>query len=237
MWVRHVEFPQTDENRTYYSFVIDFKKEVAIKDFQKNFNLFSFCTSWSKFAHVGYLSKENKLTVINLPEKDPVTAIIPLGSEGPYFTVYTSLYNKGVCNFGLIVKTCKVVLDGKETPAQSMLNFTTKPMVEARLTLNFGDVTFKPGDRIAYELILVPFGDYDVKTDVSVHQVRSDSVLDPYRVNVTVGKLLYDTYLPHVQAIDLSIIVPAVNRPKDVIILWRIPTKLMSTCGFTLEAA
>ena len=83
-----------------------------------------------------------------------------------------------------------------------MLNFTTKPMVEARLTLNFGDVTFKPGDRIAYELILVPFGDYDVKTDVSVHQVRSDSVLDPYKVDVTVGKLLYDTYLPHVQAVD-----------------------------------
>ena len=29
LWARHLEFPQTDENRTYYSFVIDFKKEVA----------------------------------------------------------------------------------------------------------------------------------------------------------------------------------------------------------------
>ena len=202
LWVRHVEFPQTDENRTYYSFVIDFKKEVSIKDFIKNFNLFSFSTSWTKFAHVGYLSKENKLTVINLPEKDPVTAVIPLGSEAPYFTVYTSLYNKGVCNFGLIVKTCSLRLDGKETPVQAMLNFTNTPVVDARLTLNIGDVTFKPGDKLAYELILVPFGDHDVKTDHSVHQVRSDSVLEPYKVNVIVGKLLYDTYLPHVQAVD-----------------------------------
>ncbi|MBO4528207.1 MAG: hypothetical protein J5743_11295, partial [Victivallales bacterium] len=115
---------------------------------------------------------------------------------------YTSLYNKGVCNFGLIVKTCSLRLDGKETPVQAMLNFTNTPVVDARLTLNIGDVTFKPGDKIAYELILVPFGDHDVKTDHSVHQVRSDSVLEPYKVNVIVGKLLYDTYLPHVQAVD-----------------------------------
>ena len=39
LWARHLEFPQTDENRTYYSFVIDFKKEVTVKDFIKNFNL------------------------------------------------------------------------------------------------------------------------------------------------------------------------------------------------------
>ena len=83
-----------------------------------------------------------------------------------------------------------------------MLNFTTTPIVDARLTLNLGDVTFKPGDRLAYDVILVPFGDHDVKTDRSVHQVRSDSVLDPYRVNVAIGKLIPDTYLPHVQAFD-----------------------------------
>ena len=36
----------------------------------------------------------------------------------------------------------------------------------------------------------------------SVHQVRADSVLEPYKVDVAIGKLLYDTYLPHVQAVD-----------------------------------
>ncbi|MBR6057510.1 MAG: hypothetical protein IKP58_05000 [Victivallales bacterium] len=202
LWARHLEFPQTDENRTYYSFVIDFKKQVSIKDFKNTFNLFSFSTSWTKFAHLGYLNEENKLTVAELPQDKPVSALIPLGSDVPYISVFTSLHNKGVCNYGIIVKNCSLFLNGKETHIQAMLKFNTAPIVDARLTLNLDDVTFQPGDRIAYDVILVPFGDYDVKTDNSVHQVRDDSVKEPYNVKVTVGKLVPDTYLPHIQAID-----------------------------------
>ena len=198
---RHLEFPQTDENRTYYSFSIDFKKAVAFQDFQRDFSLFSFSTTWTKFAHLGYLDRGNRPVVVGLPQKKPLTAMIPLGQEAPYFSVYTSLGNAHVCNFGLVVRKIDVRVGGRERPARAVLNFTDTPVVDARLTLDLGEVAFQPGDRIAYDLILVPFGDHDVQTDQSVRQVRADSALRPYRVEVAVGKLLPDTYLPRVQAV------------------------------------
>ena len=54
--LRHVEFPQTDENRTYYTVEIEFLRDVTFKNFRRDFALFSFNSRGTTFTQKAYLT-------------------------------------------------------------------------------------------------------------------------------------------------------------------------------------
>ncbi|MFA6948400.1 MAG: hypothetical protein WCQ72_05415, partial [Eubacteriales bacterium] len=201
--VRHMELPQNDETRTYYTFRFDFTEEVTINDVRRSLELFATDGRISKFQYLGYLDADGNETVKTLENKAGSEEIIPLGSEAPYFSLFDSLDSDGTVNFGLIVKSCNVTMNGESVtiPLALKNSFDGSLNYEA-LTFDTDTITFAAGDSIELNVILLPFGDFNITNDDSVRKVRADSVISPYTLDIAVGELIGDTYLPRVAAAD-----------------------------------
>ena len=70
-------------------------------------------------------------------------------------------------------------------------------------------MTFKKGDTITLNMILVPWGDgygmtdYNrADTDWNVRQIRENSLLDPFKVTVTNGTKIDSVFMPRVKSTD-----------------------------------
>ena len=198
---RHVEMPQTDENRTYYSLRIDVLEDVSFKDFKSDFSLFCFNGRHPKFNKLGYLDENNQHQVLDLGIATAKTydRFFKLGSEYPFFDYYEPLAADAV-NFALIVKDSHIIIDGKEfTNGFLMRDRFDGSLNFGDLTLDLGEVTLKAGDCICVDYILLPWGYVDSTSDQNVLNVRQDSCIDPYKVTAEVGSVMEDTYVPKVR--------------------------------------
>ena len=198
---RHVEMPQTDENRTYYSLRVDVLEDVTFKDFKSDFSLFCFNGRHPKFNKLGYLDENNTHQVIDLgiASASRYDRFFKLGSEYPFFDYYEPLAADAV-NFALIVKGSHIVIDGKEfTGGFLMRDRYDGSLNFGDLTLDLGEVTLKAGDCICVDYILLPWGFVDSKNDQNVLNVRQDSCIDPYKLTVEAGTILEDVYVPKVR--------------------------------------
>lgn len=68
--LRHVEFPQTDENRTYYTLDVKFNREITFSNFKRDFDLFYADGRFINFNKFGYLDSENNEASV---DASPVT--------------------------------------------------------------------------------------------------------------------------------------------------------------------
>ena len=198
---RHVEMPQTDENRTYYSLRIDVLEDVTFKDFKSDFSLFCFNGRHPKFNKLGYLDENNEHQVLDLgiATAKKYDRFFKLGSEAPFFDYYEPLAADAV-NFALIVKDSHIVIGGEEfTGGFLMRDRFDGSLNFGDLTLDLGEVTLKAGDCINVDYILLPWGYVDSKNDDNVLNVRWDSCLDPYQITAEVGTVMEDTYVPKVK--------------------------------------
>ena len=198
---RHVEMPQTDENRTYYSLRIDVLEDVSFKDFKSDFSLFCFNGRHPKFNKLGYLDENNQHQVLDLGIATAKTydRFFKLGSEYPFFDYYEPLAADAV-NFALIVKDSHIIIDGQEfTNGFLMRDRYDGSLNFGDLTLDLGEVTLKAGDCICVDYILLPWGYVDSTSDQNVLNVRQDSCIDPYKVTAEVGSVIEDTYVPKVR--------------------------------------
>jgi len=205
--LRHVEFPQTDENRTYYEMNLSFNRDMTFQNFQKDFSLFSFDGRFVAFSKAEYLDEQNKPQTDSLP-----SFFLPLpdkyyilGKEKPYFGYYdirplfVTLYQNNIfgANFGLIVKDSAVTVGGEPWDG----NFCVKSSFNgylntASLTLNEKNIQFQAGDTIRLQLILLPWGKLSEKENGTVQRVREDSALKALQAAATVGTVVPDAYLP-----------------------------------------
>lgn len=196
---RHMEFPQYDENRTYYEVRLEVLEDLHIKDFVNHFSFFSFDGRDVAFSKIGYLDENNRETVRELSGK-VYTDYLRLGKDAPYFDYYAG--NKAdYVNFAMLIKSAKLVIGGKECNAQ----FTVKHSFDGDLnhcylTLDLGDVTLRAGDTLAIDLILLPWGSQHAADDTSVRQVRQDSCIAPVVVEADTGTVVADSYLPKIRA-------------------------------------
>lgn len=198
---RHVEMPQTDENRTYYSLRIDVLEDVSFKDFKSDFSLFCFNGRHPKFNKLGYLDENNQHKVVDLQIASAAQydRFFKLGDEYPFFDYYEPLAADAV-NFALIVKDSHIVIGGEEyTGGFLMRDRFDGSLNFGDLTLNLGEVTLKAGDCIYVDYILLPWGYVDSTSDQNVLDVREDSCVDPYRVNTEIGSVVQDVYVPKVR--------------------------------------
>ena len=198
---RHVEMPQTDENRTYYSLRIDVLEDVPFEDFKSDFSLFCFNGRHPKFNKLGYLDENNEHQVLDLgiATATKYDRFFKLGDEYPFFDYYEPLAADAV-NFALIVKDSHIVIGGEVyTGGFLMRDRFDGSLNFGDLTLDLGEVTLKAGDCIYVDYILLPWGYVDSTSDQNVLNVRNDSCINPYRLTVETGTVLEDVYVPKVK--------------------------------------
>ena len=182
----NIEMPQTDENRGYYTLEYKFLEDMTFKDFRKTF---SFYSVGDRVADENY-TKFSYLNTDNLPVVEPTmntesNEIYVLGDEAPYFAYYDigdyiGADGLGYCNVSCIIKDYEVIIGGEKQDVSMAIR---KNGANIALTLDLEKVTFKAGDSIVINAILVPWGsqetDYDTYEDQNVLDVRENSVLNP----------------------------------------------------------
>ncbi len=202
-YYRHLEFPQWDENRTYYTIELNIKDTISIKDFKNDFSFFSFDGRSIYFKKLGYLNEQNECVVVDANSSGNAK-FIKLGDKCPYISYFDGNENMkptDYVNFGLVIKDADIVIGGKKYEGGFIFRDVKKgDLNQMSLSLDLGEVTLQAGDRITINMVLLPWGEPSSDNDQSVRTVREDSCLKPYSVEVAVGTEIEDAYLPRIIA-------------------------------------
>lgn len=205
--LRHVEFPQTDENRTYYTLKVDFTEDMTVENFRKDFDLFYFDGRFVAFNKADYLNENNEIVRADVSKE---TSYHTLGSDKPFMGFYSVTdatlekmsMNVG-CNFALIVKDSNIVIGGQKSDIPFAFKESgNDTLTQGVLTLDAEKLSFKKGDSIEIDMILLPWGTGTETDDSNAIAVREDSALKPVETKASIGKVVEDEYLPTVRAED-----------------------------------
>ena len=205
--LRHVEFPQTDENRTCYTVQVQFQRDMTFRDFRSDFDLFYFDGRFVTYEKAGYFNAENEPVVTDVQGG---TQIFTLGKDAPYFDLFSvtpetrgQIAEHFGSAFGLIVRRCDVVRDGERTEIPAAFRLCAdKDTTSGVLTLDRERLSFRAGDTITLDLVLLPWGTGLEQTDDNVRAVREDSALHPATATAAVGTVADDAWLPTVRCAD-----------------------------------
>lgn len=213
--MRHVEMPQEDESRTYYTIEFEILKDTTLT--QEDFEIIGFDGKNGIYQTAQYIDKNGNTQTLDLWKEGfsiagiqitkggfQNTGYYPLSDNGSYFAFYdmellsTDYPQTG--NFGLIVKNSDVSL--------AFANQTHTPEYWHKTELNYGyltlaaDTAFKAGDTFSVDLILLPFGEVGDTNCDSVVEVYNDSVANALGVTATTGTVVEDAWVPTVKADD-----------------------------------
>lgn len=200
--LRHLEFPQNDENRTYYTMDLQFLKDLKVEDVKNTFTLFSFDGRSENFDYVGYSNKNGEAVNKKTKKTDGSFELINIGNKAPYFTYYgLNNPNTGVMNFAYIMIDYDIVIGGKKWNGDfAFRNSFTGNLNYGELSLMEDTVSFKKGDHIVINFILLPWGKGTDTNDANVQAVRQDSVFNNLKLTAICGTEVKDTFLPGIKA-------------------------------------
>ena len=199
----HMELPQTDETRTLYRCTITALEDVTFTNFKDQFSIFSATGRDAFYTKLGYLDSNNTCQVKEIVPGGSMVEYITLGTEAPYFDFFNINESnpRTLGNFGLIVKDSDITIDGQTYTG----NFVLKHEVDGclnreALTLDLGVVTLRAGDTITLDFVLLPWGTQPQEDDSNVRNVREDTCLNPYVLDVKTGTDCSSAFLPQVTA-------------------------------------
>ena len=221
---KHIEMPQTDENRTYYEIEYEILEDLTINNMLRDFAFYTVTGRNMNYEHLGYLNENNEHVIIDTNKKADGTTDLEaervhvLGDQNPYFSLFEYRekygtpdlddYENNYVNTGFIVYDSYIEIGGEEYEGSFALFEQGRA---TRFTLNIdGEVTFKKGDKMTLDLILMPWGDGYGKTDysseypnINVIEVRENSALNPFKVTAGANCTVLDsTFLPKVKSTD-----------------------------------
>lgn len=203
---RHVEMPQLDEARTYYTVNIEFLRDVSISP--EKFGIIGFDGRNAVYSNAAYLNENGQHVVLDdlaagADGAAGASALYKLHAENSYFTYYniaSSPAENG--NFGLIVKDYEITVNGQKS------NLGLALYDSARDGLNWGALTiaqktdFKKGDTITADVTLLPYGARSGQTNCdSVLNVYRDTATNPVKLTAEKGAAVNDKWIPTVQAL------------------------------------
>lgn len=205
--IRHVEFPQTDENRTYYTLEINFLRDVEFANFKRDFDLFYFDGRYVQYNKASYLDETNTPAQVNV-NHGLTTNYYTLGSDSPYFSFYDvtdkteyQIEKRFGCNFALIVRDSEIIMNGEQKDIPLVFREeSTSEKSAGVLTLDTEKTSFKAGDSISMTLVLLPWGVGTEENCEQVLDVREDSGLKPVTVTASKGSVKEDKLVPIVIA-------------------------------------
>ena len=203
--MRHVEMPQKDESRTYYTIEFTFLEDTYIDN--EAFSIIGFDGRKGTYKHSAYLDENGNHIEITNPTRKGDAAIYKLNKNGSYFTYYglPSALKDETGNFGCIIKNYSIIADGQKSDVGlAFLNdFRSNPTFGE---LNYGSLTldrsvsFKKGDKISVDVVLLPYGLVGQDNCDNVIKVYNDSVKNAITINASVGTVVADTWIPTVAA-------------------------------------
>lgn len=189
---KHLEMPQTDENRAYYEIKYKVLNSVTIENFANNFSFYSAYGYGEGYQSFSYWDGEKsvaKLLTLDY-DKDGVCdndGTYTLGelsetSENSYFTLYdidnidpdTGYTRSQSANVSFLIDSYK--LPSSLSGSKFIVNVANRT---ASLSLNAGNVTLNEGDEIVIYAIIMPWGDEYSENDSLVQEVLKNTLLDP----------------------------------------------------------
>ncbi|MBQ8410064.1 MAG: hypothetical protein IJY39_14500 [Clostridia bacterium] len=212
---KHLEMPQTDENRTYYEIKYEFLGDLTINNVLEDFTFYTVAGRNMNYQHVGYLNENNESVIINTNTSGSKAYV--LGDECPYFSMFEfketvgtpdlDQPEKNYVNLGCLIYNYDVKIGGQAYNGNLAIKENGRRI---NLTLNIdGKVTFKKGDTITLNMILVPWGDgygmtdYNrADTDWNVREIRENSLLEPFKITVANGTKVESVFMPKVKSTD-----------------------------------
>ena len=206
--LRHTEFPQTDENRTYYTVDITFNRCITFHNFKRDFDLFAFDGRSVAFDKTDWLDENNTPATADTDLAQKEANYYTLGSDCPYFGYFDirdedrdQIDKAFGSNFALFVRNSRIIKNGREYRTNFVFRDSAKDNLNyGALTLNEKNITFKAGDTITLDLVLLPWGTGREETDTNVQTVREDSALKPLTVTAQTGTVEDDRTVPTVTA-------------------------------------
>ena len=219
---RHVEMPQTDEGRTYYTVEISFKKSTNLK--YADFSIFSFDArvNGDYYKNAAYIDANGNKQVVSIDSTklQSTTSIInkwsptlyKLNKGSSYFTYYNmvrdGIHESG--NFALIVKDYAITVNGQASDIG--LAFYNDRIKRNSAYSNRGSLTiaenttFAAGDKITVNVILLPYGKGSGESDISsVEKVYKDSATEALKVTATKGAVVEDDFIATVRAASYGV--------------------------------
>ncbi|MBQ8409521.1 MAG: hypothetical protein IJY39_11740 [Clostridia bacterium] len=200
----HMEFPQVDENRTFYEMEYEVLEDVSFKNFATDFSFYAVRAINGNYVKVGYLDENNKPAIVSTGKNGEET-LYKLGDEYPYFDMFQIPELDDYVNVSFIIRDAKIVIGGKEVDPGFVI---VEKGHKTRLSLDLGEVTLKKGDHITIHAIIMPWGsqetDYSAKQpDINVLNVRQDSIIDPLKVTAGANAETIDSvWLPKIKSTD-----------------------------------
>ena len=199
---KHIEMPQTDENRAYYLLSYEFLEDIDFNDFKNEFEFYNIGTNTHKgtYQQIGYLDKNNTPSIAPANHV-PAPCFYTLGDEFPYFSFFNMNSVTGhphdYVNLSFLVQDAEFTIGGETaTP-----NFAVRAAgSRLRLTLDLEKVSFKKGDKILIHAIIMPWGSYqsvydspDIAPDINVRKVRENSFINPARAEAIADCTVIDS--------------------------------------------
>ena len=213
---RHVEMPQTDEGRTYYTVEISFKKSTSLK--YADFSIFSFDArvNGDYYKNAAYIGTDGTKKTISYTEPSkylPLDRLYALNKGSSYFTYYNmsrnGIHESG--NFALIVKDYSITVNGNSSDL-GLAFYSSKITRNGSDYTNRGSLTiaenttFAAGDKITVNVILLPYGKGSGESDISsVEKVYKDSATEALKVTATKGAVVEDDFIATVRAASYGV--------------------------------
>ena len=211
----HLEMPQTDENRAYYRLVHEFLDDVTFKDFKKDFSIYQITDNdpAGEYQKVGYLNEDNECTIVDA-NIDGDDVYYKLGDNCPYLDYFDMKGCRGAggpggtyVNLSFLIKNSEIVLGGERIYPSFIIR---EGKLHMSLSLDLEEVTFKAGDKIAIDAIILPWGseisDYSGEKfapDHNVRKVRENSLLYPFSLCAGAEtEIVDDTFMPMVRSLN-----------------------------------
>ena len=198
---RHMEMPQSDENRTYYEIHMKVLEDIHFKDFKNDFSFFSMDGRAVVYDTLGYLDENNQPVVKNAAKGGEPT-FYKLGDKSPFVSYSYSPGTADYVNMAAVIKDYSATIGGEAYTGGILFEDEWVGLNYGRLTFDLGEVTLKAGDEIHINMILMPWGSQKTaKDDISnVLNVRNDTCLNPIKTDIKTGSLIADPYMPHIKS-------------------------------------
>ena len=204
----HLEMPQTDENRAYYTMTYTVLEDISFNDFARDFSFYKVTDNDPEgtYKKVGYLDKNNESRVVEAVGSEGDGKKYVLGDLCPYFTFFDmpdydreNKSSHGYTNLSFLIYDYEVTVGGERIDANFAVINTPGYL---SLSLDIGNVELKAGDSVKINAIIMPWGsqesDYSgEEPDANVRRVRENTLLFPLLATANVDcEVMESVFLP-----------------------------------------